>query len=71
MLVTSLTSSVAFSACTTSQVMPIRAFGWFATLVVPLLFLQTILFQPFVYFFYEKYLLNERKWRNCLKKDVK
>ena len=42
MLVTSLTSAVAFSACTTADVMPVRAFGWFATLVVPLVFLQTI-----------------------------
>jgi len=39
MAVTTLTSMVAFSACTTSEVMPLRAFGWFAAIVVPLVFL--------------------------------
>ena len=39
MLVTSLTSSIAFLACTLSDIMPIQAFGWFASLIVPIVYL--------------------------------
>ena len=68
MLVTSLTSAVAFSACTTANVMPVRAFGWFATLVVPLVFLQTCFVQPFSYFYYEKHFMH-RNWKSFFKKE--
>lgn len=64
MFVTSLTSMVAFSACTSSAVMPIRAFGWFATLIVPLIYFQIILVQPFIYFFYELHIMNS-SWKQC------
>jgi predicted RND superfamily exporter protein len=42
MLVTSLTSSVAFLSCTLSKLMPIRAFGIFATIVVLICYILTI-----------------------------
>lgn len=42
MLVTSLTSSIAFFACYFSAIMPLRSFGLFASLLVPLDFLLTI-----------------------------
>lgn len=42
MLVTSLTSAVAFFACAFSAIMPVRSFGIFAAIVVPVCFLITI-----------------------------
>ena len=56
MLVTSLTSSVAFLSCTLSKIMPIRAFGVFATIVVLVCYVITIHVQPLVYFIYERYI---------------
>jgi predicted RND superfamily exporter protein len=44
MFVTSLTSSVAFLSCLCSKLMPIRAFGVFATIVVLVCFVLTINF---------------------------
>ena len=38
MLVTSLTSAVAFSSCIMSSIMPIKSFGYFATVVVVFVF---------------------------------
>jgi predicted RND superfamily exporter protein len=58
MFVTSLTSSVAFLSCTLSNIMPIRAFGVFATIVVMICFILTIHVQPLIYFLYEKYYLR-------------
>jgi len=60
MLVTSLTSAVAFAATTMSKIMPIRSFGIFATIIVPLVYLQTIIVQPFTYFIYEKYFMHRK-----------
>lgn len=60
MFVTSVTSAVMFGSCVWSDIMPIRSFGWFASLVVVLVFLQTLIVQPFFYF------LHERLWMNCL-----
>jgi len=59
MLVTSLTSAVAFAACTVSDIMPIRAFGYFAAIVVPTVYFQTILVQPLNYYIYEAYIMNK------------
>ena len=58
MLVTSFTSSVAFFACITSPIMPIRSFGVFSFIIVLNCFLITILVQPINYFIYEKYIHN-------------
>ena len=38
--------------------------GWFATMIVPLVYFQTILVQPFTYFLYEKYFMNA-SWKQC------
>ena len=43
MLVTSITSSVAFLSCARSQIMPIRSFGIFSFVVVIVCYLITIL----------------------------
>lgn len=61
MLVTSLTSAVAFLACTSSQIMPIQAFGVFAAIIVPTCFIITIVVQPLNYYIYEKYILGLRE----------
>ena len=58
MLVTSFTSSVAFFACTSSPIMPIRSFGVFSFIIVLNCFLITILVQPVNYFIYEKFISN-------------
>jgi len=69
MLVTSLTSAITFASCTISGVPPIASFGWFAALVVPAVFLQTILMLPTIYFYYEKYLMHwSSPWGCCFKK---
>lgn len=41
MFVTSFTSAVAFLACSLSPMMPIRAFGIFSAIIVPVCFLLT------------------------------
>ena len=64
MFITSLTSTVAFASCMGSKIMPIQAFGIFAAIVVSLVYLITICFQPINYYFYEK--LGFINW--CLKK---
>lgn len=43
MLVTSLTSSIAFLSCAMTPIMPLKAFGYFAAILVPICFLITIL----------------------------
>ena len=58
MLVTSLTSSIAFLSCAMTPIMPLKAFGYFATILVPICFLITILVQPVCYYIYELTLLN-------------
>ena len=56
MLVTSLTSSVAFLSCTLSNIMPIRSFGVFATIVVLVCYILTIHVQPIIYYIYERHI---------------
>ena len=58
MLVTSLTSAIAFIACSFTPIMPLKAFGIFAALIVPTCFLLTITAQPVVYFIYEMYFMS-------------
>jgi predicted RND superfamily exporter protein len=72
MFVTSLTSSVAFASCTFSEIMPIASFGWFATLIVPCVYLQTIFVLPLVYYFYEVRIMKMSCcgcFRNCFSKN--
>ena len=53
MFVTSLTSAGAFASCIGSRILPIKAFGIFSAIVVPMVFLQTVCMLPFIYYFYE------------------
>ena len=55
MFITSFTSAVAFLACSLSPMMPIRAFGIFSALIVPICFLLTVTMQPMTYYIYEQY----------------
>ena len=63
MLVTSLTSAISFLACTLSSIVPVQAFGWFASLIVTFAYFLTVLVQPVMYYVYEKYLVN-RGWKD-------
>jgi predicted RND superfamily exporter protein len=58
MLVTSVTSSVAFLSCARSQITPIRSFGFFAAVIIIMCYIITILVQPMNYFIYEKFVKN-------------
>lgn len=58
MLLTSLTSTMAFLSTSISEIMPLRSFGIFAALIVPIVFFQTIVVQPLIYFIYEIYVLK-------------
>ena len=69
MLVTSFTSSVAFFACTSSPIMPIRSFGVFSFIIVLNCFFITILVQPINYFIYEKF-MHKICWHDERLKNV-
>ena len=58
MLVTSFTSAIAFVSCSFTPIMPLKAFGIFAAIIVPTCFLLTITAQPVVYFIYEMYFMK-------------
>ena len=64
MLVTSLTSAVAFLSCAFSDVMPIQSFGIFSGIIVPVCFLLTITVQPINYYIYERLIM-----KMCQKKE--
>lgn len=61
MFLTSFTSTMAFAACSFSDVMPIKAFGIFASILVPVVFLLTLISQPFAYFIYMNYISGPRQ----------
>ncbi len=62
MLVTSLTTAVAFAATSLSKIVPISTFGIFAAIIVPINYMLVILaFPPFV-IVHEKYLKNRCRW---------
>ena len=56
MAVTSSTTAVAFFVNITSQLMPIRAFGIFAGVIVLVNYILVVLFFPPTIIFYEKYI---------------
>ena len=58
MLVTSITSSIAFFSCAMTPIMPLKAFGYFAAILVPICFLVTVLVQPVCYYIFELTLLH-------------
>lgn len=55
MAVTSSTTSVAFLANMFSPIMPIKAFGVFAGIIVPMNFFLVVMVFPAAVIFYEKY----------------
>lgn len=57
MMVTSLTSAVAFLSCFISPIMPIKSYSIFATITVLICFGMTIFIQPLNYYIYEKHIL--------------
>jgi predicted RND superfamily exporter protein len=63
MMVTSLTSAVAFLSCFISPIMPIKSYSIFATITVLICFGMTIVLQPINYYIYERYIL-------CVKTQV-
>ena len=65
MFVTSLTSAGAFASCIGSRILPVRAFGIFSAIVVPMVFIQTVCILPFIYYFYEKCLMSTGKSSCC------
>jgi predicted RND superfamily exporter protein len=71
MFVTSLTSAGAFASCIGSRIMPIQAFGIFSAIVVPLVFVQTVVILPVIYYFYEKYIMNSSYCCCCSKTKTK
>ena len=62
MLLTSLTSTVAFLISSASPIKPLKAYGYFASLLVPLDFLLTIMMQPATFYIYETCILA--KWNS-------
>jgi predicted RND superfamily exporter protein len=60
MFVTSLTSAGAFASCIGSRILPIKAFGIYSAIIVPMVFIQTVCILPFIYYFYELYLMNAK-----------
>jgi predicted RND superfamily exporter protein len=69
MFVTSLTSAGAFASCIGSKIIPVKAFGIFSAVVVPMVFIQTVCILPFIYYFYELYLFNSSFCCCCKSKD--
>jgi len=57
LFMTSSTSTMAFVACSLSSIMPIRAFGLFASIVVPTVYILTLVVMPFAYFIHTKSIL--------------
>lgn len=67
-LVTSSTTAIAFLANALSDIRPIRAFGIFAAIIVPVNFLIIILVIPPVQIIHDIYFKNRCAYRNCLRK---
>ena len=64
MLVTSSTTSAAFMSNYFSPIMPIKAFGMFAAIIVPVNYLLVVLYYPPAIIIYEKYIQG----KYCAKK---
>lgn len=69
MAVTSSTTSVAFFANLFSPIMPIRAFGIFAGIIVPVNFFLVVMVFPGAVIFYEKYI--EGRFSKMCSRDSK
>lgn len=58
MFSTSITTAVSYFSCYFSTIMPLKAFGIFAALLVIFCYFITIIVQPIVYYFYEVYIYD-------------
>ena len=66
--VTSSTTAVAFLANASSEIRPIRAFGIFAAIIVPVNFLIVIMVMPSVQIFYDRHLKSYYSYSLCCSK---
>ena len=64
-LVTSSTTSVAFLANGLSEIVPIRAFGIFAAIIIPVNFVLIILIMPAIQMVHDRYLAKCCTYRKC------
>lgn len=69
MSVTSSTTAVAFFANALSPIMPIRAFGIFTGLLIPMNFLLVVLIMPPTVIWWERNVKNKHKCCCCGKKS--
>ena len=56
MFSTSITTACSYFSCYFSTIMPLRAFGIFAALLVMFCYVITIVVQPIIYYLYEVYI---------------
>ena len=56
MFSTSITTACSYFSCYFSTIMPLRAFGIFAALLVMFCYVITIIVQPIIYYLYEVYI---------------
>ena len=68
MAVTSSTTSVAFLANSFSPIMPIKAFGIYAAIIIPANYLLVVFIFPPSVIFYEKYLEHRCNPTCCKRK---
>lgn len=66
MMVTSLTTMVAFLATGCSSIMTISSFGIFAAIIVPVNYFQSIFLLPAYYVTYEKHIANLFEYKNLI-----
>ena len=66
--VTSSTTAVAFLANASSEIRPIRAFGIFAAIIVPVNFLIVIMVMPSVQIIYDRHLKSYFSYSKCFSK---
>lgn len=65
MFVTSLTTMVSFMSTSITSIVPVKTFGVFAAIAIPVNYLLIILAFPSCFIFYEKYLSNKCFWTRC------
>lgn len=65
MFMTSSTTAAAFLANIFSPIMPIRSFGIYAGIIVPLNFIMTVMIFPSATIIFETYMINCCKCKAC------
>jgi predicted RND superfamily exporter protein len=69
-LVTSITTSVAFMANINSQLMPIKSFGAYAGIIIPVNYFLIIFYFPAILMFWDQKIRNT-KWGCVSEKGIK